>query len=253
VPTSTPTPTTEAPTYTPTPTHTPTPTNTPGAVVPEPDLYCPVGSMQVGGTYYGELYMPAVMSIGESFVLSETSSVTIVVGSMNGHPNDGCPASGVGTCNQGQDNEAFYVLVDGAIVGFAPDHGEDRWEVFMYGAGAFGAGDHSITFAHAAIAGNNPWGSVSYKAILCASPLVSEEARMAQETPTPEVTPEVTEARDDGESAPEGDHIPTPEAIDTAIYEESPSPTPESTSLEDSEEEPETGEAMHLGPTPTAP
>ena len=111
------------------------------------------------------------------------------------------------------------------------------------------AGDHSITFAHAAIAGNNPWGSVSYKAIVCASPLMSEdtaeEARVAEETPTPDVTPEVTETMEDGESTPVGDHTATP----TLEAAEEGTPTPEPNADEDGEEAAATDEALPATPT----
>ncbi|MDX2139443.1 MAG: choice-of-anchor Q domain-containing protein, partial [Chloroflexota bacterium] len=175
-PTATPTNTPVPPTNTPVPpTNTPVPpTNTPVPVtpVPPPSVSCPAGTVQVGA-FSGELYIDSVgYETQDNFALSlpNDGNLTLVVASMVGHPDDGCPASGAGTCNQGQDNEEFNVLVDGNPLAFVPDHGEDQWVVFSFDFGAFLMGEHGITFAHTLNPGNNGLGSVSYLAVACLTP-----------------------------------------------------------------------------------
>ncbi|MDX2141669.1 MAG: hypothetical protein SF123_26515, partial [Chloroflexota bacterium] len=155
----------------PTPTNTPvppTPTPIPGTPVPPPQLTCPAGYAPVT-TFSGEMYVDDVFwetQDGYSFNLPQTSNINLQVASMVGHPDDGCPGSGAGTCNQGQLHEEFNILIEGSNVAFVPDHGEDRWQVFSFDVGMFMAGMNDILFAHT----RNPSSpnSVSYITLLCA-------------------------------------------------------------------------------------
>jgi len=179
------------------------------------------------GAFSGELYIDDVgWETQDNYTLSlpNDGNLTLVVASMVGHPDDGCPGSGAGTCNQGQDNEEFNILVDGNPLAFVPDHGEDQWALFSFDFGAFVMGEHGITFAHTLNPGNNGLGSVGYRAVACLTPpVVSPVALPETITPAPLLPPEAT-------PTPEPTPVPTEETRETppptAVTPVVPSPTP---------------------------
>jgi hypothetical protein len=220
--TETPSPTTPAPTTeTPSPT-TPAPTFTP---VPGPSVSCPADTLQVGAFSDTLMFDVDLYHAQDHYTLTlpDDGNLTLTVVSMVGHPDDGCPASGAPTCNQGQVNEAFNILINDTPLAFVPDHGEDQWAVFNFDFGAFMAGDYRLTFAHALTPGGI--GSVSYNAVACLTPPVEvapvEEVAPLVIEPTPEATPTP-------EPSPVDTPVPTEETpVETATPgEETPTALP---------------------------
>lgn len=228
---TTPAPTTPAPT-TPAPT-TPAPTTPPpsGTPFPEPDVMCPAGMTQVGGTYMHTIFLPETPRINANIVIPDDGNVTLVVASMVGHPEVGCPFSGDPICSQTQNNEEFNILINETQVASVPDHGDDRWEVFTFDVGALAQGMYDISFVHTGNPVSPPSpGSTTFKGVACA--VFDEEAALEVEallldvtiepTPEPEPTPELTDeatAEPTAEVTAEVTDDPTPEVTDEVTDE----------------------------------
>jgi hypothetical protein len=140
---------------------TPDPISTPVPVSLAPQLVCPPNT-----TAIPIINSPREVTIGApvftaSFSLPvDDPSGSLVVASMVGHPEAGCPGGNSPLCTQSQDNEEFNIYEGAALINFIPDHGENQWKQFPTPY-PLSAGEHELRFQHTQRAGNNPFGSVS--------------------------------------------------------------------------------------------
>jgi len=143
----------------------------------EPAFSCPAGTTQISVTTTRQtLVDPGTGVSSQSYSVNlpaNTASGTVLVNSMVGHPEQGClPGSGNDPvanpwCDQGQENEAFSVSINGTTVGTAPDHGEDNWQQFSFNATGVHAGANDVTFTHTPETGDAAVNSVDYTSVLC--------------------------------------------------------------------------------------
>jgi hypothetical protein len=143
----------------------------------QPAFICPAGSTQINiNTTPQTLVDPGTGVSSQSYNVNlpaNTSSATILVNSMVGHPEQGClPGSGNDPaanpwCDQGQQHEAFSVSVNGTVIGTATDHGEDNWQQFTFNASSAQSGANDVTFTHVPETGDASVNSVDYTAVLC--------------------------------------------------------------------------------------
>lgn len=195
VPTNTPTSSSTA-TWTPSPTAaivvSPTSTTEPTSAPVNPDYadpvpYCPAG-------------MSAVYTVSPRVVLTSDTRpeqyhylsheayarpAKLFIWSMVGHPDLGCPDSGLPTCEIDQPNESFYVDVNYRQVGYVGDHGNHQWMKFEFDI-ALREGDNKLTFRHSREPGGP--GSVDYVAVVCANPIQAVPTFTPTSTPTDEPT-----------------------------------------------------------------
>jgi hypothetical protein len=134
----------------------------------EPTLVCRNGEQPIPIVMQPEVLVLGGLAVERSFTLSSNAvNGSLVVASMVGHPEVGCPISGHPSCGQNQDNEEFYILLDDLPRVQVDDHGEDRWSnPLLYFPANLSAGEHRIVFQHTQREGNSV-GSVSFKAAYC--------------------------------------------------------------------------------------
>ncbi|MCA9888098.1 MAG: putative Ig domain-containing protein [Anaerolineae bacterium] len=141
-----------------------------GPITFEPELTCPAGTRMVA------LATRPVDLINENnrdvatFTLNlqaNSNNGTLIVYSVVGHPEQGCPSSDSDICSQDQQYEAFNINVDGTHLGAnpsVPDHGNHNWQQFVFPL-ALPAGSHQLSFSH--IRQGEGGQSVSFKAAYC--------------------------------------------------------------------------------------
>lgn len=140
-----------------------------GGVAPPVDgtVHCPANSTQIDiATTAPVITMLENRTLDfELNIPSDSSNGLLLVQSMVGHPEAGCPDTWSYLCED-QDNESFNVLVDGVQFAFVPDHGNNQWQEFSFPL-PLTAGTHTIRFSHSLQPGNNPYGSVYINAAYC--------------------------------------------------------------------------------------
>lgn len=148
------------------------------------------------------------------FNLPTDSDSLLVVWSMVGHPELGCPGGANSLCwVPDQLNEHFNILLNDQLVSYVPDAGDHTWaqhsNVIL---GVLPAGDHTIMFAHAGNeGGNHPTPSVSYLVGLCVT-----DPPTPQPPPPPANTEPQPQPQDRPEGQPAGQRDAAPATIDPA-------------------------------------
>jgi hypothetical protein len=146
----------------------------------EPGIACPAGFELV--TVWRRVPPPNIEALRwgiddsdtYTFSLSDTVNGELVVWSMVGHPEAGCPGGTSPLCREpDQLNEHFNIAVDGTFQSYVPDTGNHQWSQHTnVSLPGLSAGEHQITFTHAGNDnGNYPNPSVSYKVGLCVAAL----------------------------------------------------------------------------------
>jgi hypothetical protein len=209
---------------------TPLPSLMPG-ISQEPVLVCPADTtpLTLQATPLALFRDRSPSSMVYDLSLTEASSGWLYVAGMVGHPNQGCQSGPDNDgrqypCDQGQAHEEFTILIDDREIGFVPDHGEDKWEVFSFAIdAALSAGTHQITFKHTQLGTTAE--SVDYTALLCLQ-TAPDATDPVQPTASPTLEQTVTPS-----PVPTDSTSTTPSVTSTAspTLEQTPAASPTST------------------------
>ena len=143
-----------------------------------PDIVCPAG-FDLAFTwerYPGSLDNALIFGTHPfdeyNFALGSSLNGTLVVWSVVGHPELGCPGGADPLCSAAdQLNEHYNILLNGGLVDYVPDHTPDHtWAQYPnVNLGLLSAGNYTIRFEHAGnpAPSNSTTPSVGYKVGLC--------------------------------------------------------------------------------------
>ena len=143
-----------------------------------PGIVCPAG-YDLAATwerYPGALTNALIFGVHPAdeynFSLGSNLNATLIVWSVVGHPELGCPGGGDPLCSAAdQLNEHYNILLNGGFVAYVSDHAPDHtWAQYPNAnLGLLSAGNYTIRFEHAGnpAPSNSSTPSVGYKVGLC--------------------------------------------------------------------------------------
>lgn len=154
-----------------------------------PPLVCPANTVQIAVVDNAVEILKNDAAISYPVNLPFSGNATLIGWRKVGHPEVGCtpdnqPDSNWMCVQTDQQNEEFYVSLDGNTLGLVEDVGENQWATFQFSLSALSTGSHTFTMEHSH-QGATPYESVAYIAALCLD---------NPTTSVPTVTPDGTDA-----------------------------------------------------------
>lgn len=183
---------------------------------------------------------------------TDSRSGLLLVAATVGHPEAGCPAASNSPLCQPQDNESATLTIDDISIGIVPDFGDHGVQQFSFAQG-LPAGEHVFVATHILPPGDDPYNSISLRAIYCVEQeiVIEDPIELTQEAvsiesdllATPEGTVEAT-----SEPQPVVEQPPVELTVEAAPVESVPVEVPSQEALPPAPEAPAVPETSETAP-----